>query len=175
MRPLAVCLLLLVPAALAADDDKPEWKRFRPKNGRCAVEMPGKPTAQPPQDISQGGFKSKLYMFLLEAPDGKTAYGLGYSDFPADTLPDEKLKEVLEAAQKGTEKGLKAEVVTDRELRLGKYPGREFTLELPGGNYYRARLFIVEGRLYQVIALGPKKFIDGPDAKVFLYSFELTE
>jgi hypothetical protein len=172
MRVLALCAVVLL-AVPAAGDDKPEWKRFSPKDGKCSVEMPGKPVAQPVQELKVGDGTSKLHLFILETNGGKTGYGLGFADFPAAT--DEVAAKALETAQAGTATALKGKVASERTMKLGKYPGREFTLDLPDGNQYRGRLFMVEGRLYQVIALGPKEFITGTDARAFLYSFELTE
>jgi hypothetical protein len=82
---------------------------------------------------------------------------------------------VLEGAQDGVERSLKGKVVESRELKLGSYLGREFTLTLEAGNQYRARIYMVEGRLYQVILLGSKEYVNSLAAKAFLYSFELTD
>jgi hypothetical protein len=174
MRSLALCVLVFV-AAPAAAEDKPEWIRFTPKNAKCSVEMPSKPATQPVQEINQNGVKLKFHMFILELDGGKTGYALGFSELPANPDTDEVTKKVLKGAQDGTTKAIKGEIVSERQITLGKYLGREFTLDLPSGTQYRARLFVIEGHLYQVIAVGSKEFINGFEARTFLYSFELTE
>lgn len=174
MRLLALCVLVFV-AVPAFAEDKPEWIRFSPKNAKCSVEMPSKPTTQPVQEINQNGFEIKLHMFILELDGGKTGYALGHSDLPANPETEEATKNVLKGAQDGTTKAIKGTVVSERDITLGKYLGREFTLDLAGGNQYRGRLFVIEGRLYQVLVVGSKEFVNGLEAKAFLYSFELTE
>ena len=172
MRALALCAVVLL-AVPAAAEEKPEWKRFSPKDGKCSVEMPGKPVEAPVQELKVGDGTSKLHLFILETNGGKTGYGLGVADFTAAN--DEVSAKALQTAQQGTATALKGKVVSERTMKLGKYPGREFTLDLPDGNQYRGRLFMVEGRLYQVITLGSKDFVNSTDARAFLYSFELTE
>ncbi|MCI0700756.1 MAG: hypothetical protein L0241_06720 [Planctomycetia bacterium] len=173
MRLLALCALVFLTTSATAED-KPEWKAFKPKGGRCSIEAPGKLVTQPVQEFKQGDVKIKLHMFILESDDGKTAYGLGYADFPVN--PDADLADkVLRGAQDGAMKGVKGKLVTSRDLKLGKYPGREFTLTLPDKNQYRSRIYLVEGRLYQVIVVGSKDFVASLEARTFLYSFELTE
>ena len=53
MRALALCAVVLLTVPAAAEE-KPEWKRFSPKDGKCSVEMPGKPVAQPVQELKVG-------------------------------------------------------------------------------------------------------------------------
>ena len=60
---------------------------------------------------------------------------------------------------------------------VGKYPGREFTARLadPVGGLMRARIWLVDKRLYQVTVIGTEGYANSATATAFLDSFQLTE
>lgn len=178
MRTLAAGLVLLVfaPAVVARDDD--EWIDFAPKGGRFTLKMPAKPRTLPPQDIAFPGGKSKLHMFILEVDGGKAAYMAAYNDFPEDLVTDDPdvLDAALDGARDGAVKNVKGRLLSSKAIKLDKkYPGREFTFEVSGLGQARARIYLVDGRMYQVVVFGSEELVKGPDAKTYLDSFKLVK
>lgn len=59
----------------------------------------------------------------------------------------------------------------------GKYPGREFSASItqPTKGAMRARIWLVGGRLYQVMVIGTDDFVNTDATGEFLNSFQLTE
>ncbi len=174
MRALATCLLLIAPVSLisAQDDD---WASFAPKGGKFTVKMPGKPKTLPAQDIAYPGGKSKLNMFILEVEGGKGAYMVAYNDFPAELINDDVAEAALDGAQEGAVKNVKGKLLSSKKITLQKkYPGRDFTFEVGGIGQARARVYLVEGRLYQSAVFGSEELIKSDDTKTFLDSFKVV-
>src|SRR4051794_4724582 len=174
MRAFATCLLLIVPAGLvsAQDDD---WTDFKPKNGKFTVKMPEKPKTLPTQDITYPGGKSKLNMFILEVDGGKGAYMVAYNDFPAELITDDVADAALDGAQEGAVKNVKGKLLSSKKITLQKkYPGRDFTFEVANIGQARARVYLVEGRLYQTAVFGSEDLVKSADTKTFLDSFKVT-
>ena len=175
MRALFASLLLIVPAGLVSARDDDDWTEFKPKNGNLTIKMPGKPEAQKPQDIAYPGGKSKLYMYILQVNGGKGAYMVAYNDFPSDLITDEVAQAALDGAQEGAVKNVKGKLLSTKKITLQKkYPGRDFTFEVAGLGQARARVYLVEGRLYQTAVFGSEELITSADTKTFLDSFKVT-
>lgn len=67
-------------------------------------------------------------------------------------------------------------------LRIGgfdedQYPGRPYEFETPvgPGGVFRSRAYLVNGRLYQLTAVGTKAFATSEQANQFLGSLKLTK
>ena len=80
---------------------------------------------------------------------------------------------VLESIRDGREKNLKGEVLKDGVVIRGHLSGRQFTIKIAAGLYYRSVVFLKSGRVYQAYALGSEKEITGKDVERFLNSFEV--
>jgi hypothetical protein len=81
--------------------------------------------------------------------------------------------------QAGVGADLRAKVLDARPTSLDGYPGRQYALELPeskmpGGGTYRARAYLVNQRLYQVVAVTPRANASPTDAEKFFRSFRLS-
>ena len=71
-------------------------------------------------------------------------------------------KEVIkdrEALKKGWTK-----LLNEKKVTLGKYQGLEFLIESAQLGFYRSRVYIVDGRMYQVSLTAPKEFVTSPAA-----------
>jgi len=58
-----------------------------------------------------------------------------------------------------------------------QYPGRHYEFETPvgPGGVFRSRAYLVNGRLYQLTAVGTKAFATSEQANQFLGSLKLTK
>ena len=165
-------LALLFPLALCAEDKKPTV--FASKEGKFTVALPEKPsekTSKVPTDAGQ----LELHIFVLDQKD--RAYLVTYSDYPAGTVKDNADK-VLTGVVEGNAKSLKGKVASEEKITIGKkkYPGREIRIEMDDKKgLYRARVYLVGDRLYQVVALGPDEFAKGKAVDDYLKSFAIDE
>jgi len=57
----------------------------------------------------------------------------------------------------------------------GKYPAWKVDVSLPKERIYRVRLIHRGSHFYQLIAAGPKSFVDSPDVTMFLDSLKFTD
>jgi hypothetical protein len=152
------------------------WQRFTSSEGRFSVLFPGEPE-QSQQPLNDGtSSESTLYIFRVERSQELVVYLVAYLDI---ALPSEgasaNLKETaLDSGQQGFLKGSGATLVSASKTSLGGHPGKDFKFQKAGSFVGRARFFLVENRLYQIVAIADvkterslEKSIDG-----FIKSFQ---
>lgn len=172
MRMFVVMLLFVLNASLAFTLDPTEWKEFASKEGRFKVLMPGTPKQDKAETESDFG-KSVLHMNLARA--GKAMYGANYSDFPAE-IKKADLKQLYDSSRDGAVANLEGKLASEKDIKLGKHPGREIRIDVAKGKQlFRARVYLVGQRLYQVIVLGTPETATSKEADQFLDSFKLAE
>jgi hypothetical protein len=168
----ALALAAVVIVAVSALADEPKWKEFVSKPGRFKVLMPDTPEQDSGETESDYG-KGTLHMHTAQA--GKALFGAHYTDFPA-AIRKLPLKQVYDSSRDGAVANLKGKLLSEKDVKLGKYPGREIRIEVKGGaRLFRARVFLVDRRLYQVVVFGTKETATSKDADRFLSSFRLVE
>jgi hypothetical protein len=168
MRFSSICLTVLAGTALLGAEEKVVWHKLAPKGGNVEVEFPGKA-----QD------KSTKYgrHFALPVMGDKASYVLSYMDFAGnlDLTDKDTIKRALDVARERAAVSLKGELVTEKNITLGKYPGRAFDLSVPGVGVYRSRVYLTPKRVYQVIVVGPKELVEGATATRFLGSLKVLK
>jgi hypothetical protein len=163
----------LLPAlALLLVGCGPNLTEYTSAEGRFTVRVPGTPRVTSKEE----GAGSTLFLATVERPSGR--YVVAYQDLKAE--PNEgaaKAQERLEKARDAATRSVGGTVLADRPITLaGKYPGRDVTFELPGKeDLTRDRMYLVNGRLFQVTATGRKWWVESADTQKFLDSFRLTE
>jgi predicted RNase H-like HicB family nuclease len=171
---IAALLIASLASASLAQDDAPKLKRYKTEEGNFSVMLPGEPKAQrvPIKDPADKDAKQVQYVFGTD--DG--AYLVSYQDNPKLVEADEaSAEEALKSAQEGLDKAF-GELLSEKAIKLAdRYPGRELEFEVKGekGGLYRARLYLVDGRLYQVVVVGTKEFATSKTAAAMLDSFAL--
>lgn len=129
-----------------------KWQTFSSPAGDFSVLMPGTP--QLTQSVHKsfvGAVKESTYTFKA----GNTTYSASYSELPGIAVSlggshtiFNKAKDGLLKESGGTENGFK-------EISLGTSEGRELSFLLDGGWAGKARFYLVEKRLYVIVASGP--------------------
>jgi hypothetical protein len=160
------------PFAAWAADAPPALKEFKNEAGRFSVLFPGEPQASKEQEA--GGITQ--YQFEIDRPDG--TYLLSYQDSPElKDLELDVLRKRLIAGQEGVRNGFRGNLLTSKPLTLAeKYAGLDYACDMPdAGGVYRSRSYLVDGRIYQVIAVGTKDFTTSPEADQYLGSFKLLK
>lgn len=165
-------LVLLFPLVLTAEDAKPV--AFTSKEGKFSVTLPVKPTEKTTTTKTDAG-EVKIHLFLVDQKD--RAYIVTYSDYPAGTVGANADK-VLGGVAAGNVKSLKGKLASEEKITIGKnkHPGRDIRVEMPEKKgLYRAHIFLVGDRLYQVVALGPDEFAKSKAVDDYLKSFAIEE
>ena len=165
-------LVTLVPLALAAQDTKPEL--FVSKDGKFSVALPGKP-AEKKSKAKVGDGEADLHLFTVSHKG--SAFIVTYSDYPKDKIGADREKFVADRVEANVA-GLKGKVLSNEKLTLGKdkHPGREARVELgEKKQLYRARVYLVGTRVYQVVVLGPDEFVKGKEVDDYFASFKVDE
>jgi hypothetical protein len=167
-----VLLVVAVAGCSMAADDQPQWKEFTSKEGQFKVLMPGKPEQKKLETESDFG-KGMLHMNTVELD--KMMYGANYCDFPAK-IKEIPRKKVFDSSRDGAVENLKGKLASEKDIKLGDHAGRELHIDVAGGKQlFRARVYLVDQRLYQVVVFGSKEAATSKAADKFLDSFQLTE
>ncbi|MBD2000207.1 hypothetical protein H6G00_26970 [Leptolyngbya sp. FACHB-541] len=145
------------------------WQVFSPSAGGFSVSMPGQPTERLVQEF--------LHMFSVEH-DGRI-YAVGYAELDQERL-NAALQENPDGFWNGIRRGLlqdgEADLTGDRPISLNGYTGREIEYEDADGLTGKVRVFVVNQRLYQVMAVevaDGSDIEDSEEAEAFLESFQL--
>lgn len=164
----AAAAVLVISGGLSAQD-----KKFESRAGKYAVAFPGEPKVE--------SKKAGEVTMNTAAIDAKgVAYMVIYSDLPADAIKTTKADEILESGEKGLVASFKARGVKSQATTFGKdkHPARTVTAEVLVDTttlQLRVTLVLVEGRLYQVVAIGPKDGVTGQPGDKFFDSFEIKK
>ena len=164
MRYATVLVALL---ALAGCSPELDWRELKSDAGRFAVLMPAKFQHQARTLATNPG--NAMHLWSARAAD--SAFGVGYTDYPAGTaVPIECTAQDLVGNISGR--------ITDRgEVRMGeRASGLRFSAEGTSAGQPRvlhALLLQSDRRLYQLVVIAPKGRIDAAEFDMFLDSFKL--
>lgn len=145
--------------------------------GGFSVLMPGQPHIAN-QEFETPAGRMRAHLYSSDRPT--SYYAVGYSDYPLAFAIGENPDRIFNGVRDTWVRRIGGRVIGPvRKLTLaGKYPGMEFNAE---GNakgapaHLQARLFLVDQRLYQVIAMGLKNQVQQGEVNRFLNSFQLVE
>jgi hypothetical protein len=157
------------PPVLLSQSD---WREFSSTEGKFAVSLPGTPK----RETEKNDDGTLSYMFTLEVEEPASAYLVSYSDIPdVELLNPEGIKKVLDDAISEFAKGGNATVQGQKEVSLGGNPGREFDFTSTEGFSGKGRLYVVQKRMYIVVAIAPEinSSPQTQNAQRFLESFRL--
>ncbi|MDH6061415.1 hypothetical protein NWP17_13375 [Chrysosporum bergii ANA360D] len=136
---------------------QPQWRLFTAPDGRFTVLMPGKPERNRETQKTHMG-EINLEIFVAEPPRQEVAYLVVSNDFPYSygkiTPPEVILNNAANMALKTTGSNL----ISQRNLPSSNgHPGKEIEYVNAGGKITRSRMYLADGRLYQVMVITTKK------------------
>jgi hypothetical protein len=141
-----------LPPALSAGA---EWYEFACEEGKFSVLMPAAPLEKGDDDGGLGMLDMKTYTVDLAGGD---TYTVSYSDLPPSLAPEPSAAGlILDAATDGAVSHISGTEVKKTSISIGGHPGREVSAKsedidgAPGT--FRARMYLVEGRVYQLLAV----------------------
>jgi hypothetical protein len=170
---LLALLALLVPSLAACGSSTSSSQppsEFKSETGGFSIATPYS-LKETTQSVDTAAGKVETHMFRAE--QGQEAWVVAYSELPVEIVQASDPRGMLEASRDGAVANINGELVSDAPISLNEYPGREFTASAQGLSL-RARMFLVENRLYQIMAVVPKDKENSKEIDDFLQSFQLT-
>lgn len=182
---------LLTLALLAACSPKFDWREVRSTADAYAVSLPGKPQIITRDlDVPLAAGAQKVSMTMTSAGVGATMFAVGAAHLPPGVAQDDAavqsamaffrdgLLRNIGVAGPVDEKPLnglaprmgkmRASTSFEARGRLGR-PG-----EKPSPARLAARIYVVDDRLYQVVAMGSTDDLPDNEIETFFTSFHLT-
>ncbi len=148
------------------------WKRFTSKEGRFSIRFPGTPKVSK-EKFKIDVYESEITSFTVESADGKTAYYAGYNDFSKDLLERCPIDAMFDGARDNAVKVAKGKLTRERDMKAGRYPGREVRIET-AGFVIATRYFLVKQRLYTLVVSTAKEENNEPVIDQFFKLFKLN-
>jgi hypothetical protein len=165
----------LVQASLTVEIAQAQsiWKPFSSQDGGFRVLMPGTPTQE--KRTTKTNFGSLPVNVFSVIRENEAGYLVSYLDFPRDiALNSRELNQSLSAIASGFAQGSGGKLVSQRNIRLGNFPGREIRLQFEQGVIGRGRLYLINKRMYVVMAITNKERYLTKSIEGFLNSFQLV-
>jgi hypothetical protein len=150
------------------------WQSYSSTAGGFSVSMPGVPTYSK-ETLHPAGMTVDLHKFKLVFDGESLGYSVMYADFPAQIARAVGPEKLLDFAQSGATMDPGVRLIARRGISLGVNPGREISVETSNGLVCKDRFYVVNQRLYQVIAAVPKADKLSSDMTRFLDSFRLLK
>jgi hypothetical protein len=126
------------------------WRRFRFTDGRFSVLFPF-----PPRQVSQiqktplG--EVNLEVFTVQPPNQDVSYVVIYNDFPFSYGQEDNAQLIFDDVQNMSLKTTGSSLVRKQNLNWNGNPGRELEYTRPKDFVTKHKMYLVDGRLYQVI------------------------
>ncbi|MEH1945759.1 MAG: hypothetical protein V7K77_02025 [Nostoc sp.] len=136
---------------------QPKWKLFTAPDGRFTILMPGNPSRNTESQKTYMG-EITLEIFAAQPPKQQVAYIVAYNDFPYSYGQMADPQAVLNNARDMALKTTKSNLISQRNIRsYNNHPGKEIEYINSGGKITKSRMYVAQGRLYQVMAITTKK------------------
>jgi len=150
----------------------PAWAEFKSEEGRFSIMMPAKPNyATQTIETGQGRFEHHLFISRV----GLLVCFVDYADMPKE-LGDAKNSDALfDLARDEFLKGAQAKLERETNITMDGHPGRELRVLVYGG-VARLRVFLINGRLYQLVLtlIDKKATSEEETVEKFFNSFKPT-
>jgi hypothetical protein len=169
---IALSVLILIASAACTPS---EWRELAVSEAGFRILMRGD-AVYVRQELDTPGGRMSAHLYSSDRPDAY--YAVGYSDYPLAIIigaqPEEIFAGVRDTWLRRTQGKL---ISSNQDLKLAdQHPGMEFTAEGKSGDagtFVQARLYLVDQRLFQVIAMGPKQAVPQGTINRYLNSFAL--
>ncbi len=136
---------------------QPKWKLYTAPDGRFTILMPGSPERNTQSQKTYMG-EINLETFIAQPPKQQVAYIVAYNDFPYSYGQMANPQLILNNARDMALKTTKSNLISQRNIRSSNgHPGKEIVYINSGGKITRNRMYVAQGRLYQVMAITTKK------------------
>ncbi len=146
---------------------------FSSKEGGFSVETSSIPRQKKESVPTQNG-PTDIHTLTFEMQDPAAEYWVVYIDYPAPTVRQKGVEQLLQEARDGSVNNVRGRLLKERDILVGGYPGKEIEYEGEASTEetYKSRMCLVKERLYVVLVTVPRG--GSPErAEKFLNSFRL--
>jgi hypothetical protein len=170
-----ICAIVLFAAAIvpAAAQRSSEWTTFAPLAGRFTVRTPGGTPIERPMQLQKGMYASHMYSLDL----GEQSYTIAYADYNWDVIARKSASTLLADARDGAMKNVKGLVISEREISVNGFPGRDILASVPIGTRTgraRTHMVLAGNRLYILVYVAQLGAFNSYEANSFFRSFYIT-
>jgi hypothetical protein len=151
------------------------WQEFSSKEGGFSILMPGEPEQE---RLKQSTLTGDVDYVVFMVERGDSGYMVSFGDMSPQTIAQADTNMALEGAVQGAVNSTNSTLVSKQDITLDGYPGKEFEAQAMISGIeviFKARIYLVQNRLYQILVVGPKDSLSVADIDKFLYSFKLTQ
>lgn len=148
-----------------------EWKEFRSQEGRFSVLLPGTPT-EGKESVDTALGPIEVHKFMIQV-SSELACGVVYNDYPEAIVWQVNQAQLLDIVRDGVVQSVQGKLRSERKVPLTSSPVREIVVDVGEEGTIRARLYLVEQRGYQVMAITGHNKESSKDVEKFLDSFKL--
>ena len=172
--------LFALPAISSAKD--PKLAEYTSDEGRYKAMVPAKFVAEKPKVLAYGPNENQVVKMTTEkcdCPNSGGVYSVTFADYPPQ-FKDVSPKTILDGVRDGMvgQPGLEGKLEYEKDVTIGqgldKLTYREIKIKA-GSKVVRARLYLIETRLYQVMVTGTEKNTNAAIAEEFLNSFKVVK
>ncbi len=148
---------IVKPKPTVSQPVQPKWKLFTAPDGRFSILMPGSPNRETQFQKTYMG-EINLEIFVAQPPKQEVAYIVTYNDFPYSYGEMSDPQAVLNNARDMALKTTQSNLISQRNIQSSNnHPGKEIEYINSGGKITKTRMYVAQGRLYQVMAITTKK------------------
>jgi hypothetical protein len=162
-----------VRGAVQQENPPAGWSVFTSKAGAFSVALPRTPT-ESKQKVMIATGTLDVFVFVAEAKDDAT-FVVSYSDLPAEEAKPGTAGKRLDFARDGAVSNSRGKLRTQKKIELDGHPGRDLVIETDKEIVIRMRVFAVNRRLYQAMAMSPGGAAQAKEAVQFLDSLRLIK
>jgi hypothetical protein len=174
MRKFLVLGLFICGLASGCAEQPSEPVLFESRAGGFSILVPAS-LQEKTQDVESGFSKMTVHAFI--GGTDLLRFFISYLDYDEEVLTELKADEILRQAQAQLVSSPDAVVLSEAEITLNGYPGREITFDTGEESNpelsVKARIFLVGPRLYQIMVMIPKGDVGTVSNNAFLESFSL--
>ena len=168
-------------ALLTACAPRLNWREVALPQARCVIALPDKPQTEELQLMLDG---EAVTMSMTSTGVGPSLFALGVAQLPARALAPDRLEATVAFFRDGLLRNVQGTLTATRAITLSVPAGRRVRTAqavAATGRIGRerkavlaARFYVVDDRLYQVVALGAVGEIPAAALETFFDSFRLT-
>jgi hypothetical protein len=172
----------LASLLLAGCSPRLNWREVKLAEARCVIALPDKPQAVQ-RELDFDG--QKVRMDMTSTGVGPSLFAVGVARLPASAVAPERLASTISWFRDGLLRNVNGSLTGTQPVTLAAPPGRivrsgqAVTAQGRIGNDRKAalaaRFYVVDDRLYQVVALSAEGEIPAEALDTFFDSFRLTE
>ncbi|MGZ8201893.1 MAG: hypothetical protein ACXWUB_01470 [Burkholderiales bacterium] len=169
--------LLAVSLLIGCTQSQSEWQELTVSDAGFAILMRGQPHyARQSLDTPAG--KMEAHLYSSDRPDAY--FAVGYSDYPLALVLGGSREQLFAGVRDTWLRRIDGRITSsdDRVTAGGKYPGYAFSARgnVKGADtFLDARLYLVDQRLYQIIAMSRKGEVAQGVVNRYLNSFRLID